>query len=65
MNEETKEKIDLQRDYCKRKTGGEFYAPSDGVSWCCRRNIWDKISKEQASTELITGCPYCNRTFVD
>lgn len=43
------------------------FAPSDGKCWKCNKNIYSEggVSVEKASTELITGCPHCHRSFVD
>ena len=57
------DKIKLQEQYCKEKDA-PFFAPKPNC-WSCNRNIWDKITITQARTELITGCPYCNRSYVD
>lgn len=73
--------IEAQKRYC-RENGDLIFAPKDGICWRCRRNIYEKHTKEtiflgeieiittgidveKASTELITGCPHCNKSFVD
>jgi predicted nucleic acid-binding Zn-ribbon protein len=56
------EKIKAQAAY-HRRTGNPAFAPSDGICWACHRQIYDRISLETASTELITGCPFCNRSY--
>lgn len=61
---ETEEKINLQRQYCLLKNTPMF-APNTEVSYCCKKNIWEKISKEEASTKLISGCPHCHWSFVE
>jgi len=55
------EKIEAQKEYCKNNDL-PFFAPYT-VCPNCKRDIWDKITLEQAKTELITGCPYCNRSY--
>lgn len=65
LDKETAEKIAAQTIYCKINSSGEFYAPHTTRSWCCGRNIWERITLKEATTKLITGCPYCNRSFVD
>lgn len=64
MEQETLEKIRLQEEYCKKKQI-PFFAPKTESSWCCGRNIWAKISKDKASSDLVTGCPYCCRSYVE
>ena len=42
-----------------------LFAPTYGVCSGCKRNIYQVISVEEASSDLITGCPYCNESFVE
>jgi len=57
-------KILHQEVYCK-ENNVEVFCPSDGICWGCNRQIFDKISLETCETKLITGCPYCNGSFVE
>lgn len=57
-------KIDAQTKYCNEHKAPHF-APSDGVCWNCRKQIYSSISLEKADTELVTGCPYCFRSYCD
>jgi hypothetical protein len=47
------------------------FAPKSGVCWNCKKNIYEPdergfgITTERASTELVTGCPHCFRTYCD
>ena len=50
------------------------FAPISGKCWSCGKNIYEQIdhgkyktgiSVEKASTELVTGCPHCNRSYCD
>ena len=59
-----KRKIRAQRDYCDTHKVPHF-APKDGVCWCCHKQIYTEITFEKASSELITGCPICARTYCD
>ncbi len=45
----------------------ELYADHDGRCCFCGRNIYDTggYSVEYATTHLITGCPFCSRTYLD
>lgn len=55
-----------QKEYCENHELPHF-APSDGICWSCHRQIYDedRISVEEAKSELITGCPVCHRSFCD
>lgn len=57
------EKIDLQNQYCK-DNGVPRFSPGDGRCFGCGNQIYDGIEGEVAAKELITGCPYCKRSFV-
>lgn len=62
--------------YCKINELPHF-APDDGICWDCRQNIYSEngrtrygkkthgISVESAGNHLITGCPFCNRSYCD
>lgn len=61
------EAIRQQKEYCKRHSLPHF-APLDGICYKCHRQIYSgpaAISAEQAATSLVTGCPYCRRSYVD
>lgn len=62
--EEIKEKIQAQKDYCK-KNGVPFFAPENGKCWNCRNQIFNRYSLEEAGNHIITGCPYCHRSYCD
>lgn len=56
-----------QQFYCTLK-GSPQFAPYDGQCPTCGFQIYDPpngYSVEYASTHMITGCPYCRRSFVD
>ncbi|HEI9782010.1 TPA: hypothetical protein SLN38_001419 [Serratia marcescens] len=62
-----------QKKYCEEVKAPHF-APNDGVCFRCKRNIYIRIdngtyitgiSIRQASRELVTGCPHCNRSYCD
>ena len=63
---DTKEAIKAQRDYCNRRKVPHF-AQLDGICYSCGANIYGPrgISVEEAGSRLISGCPYCRRTYVD
>ena len=69
--------IIAQMEYCAKK-GYPHFAPTRGVCWSCGRNIYaackhkygDRefvtgITTEKAGSELVTGCPHCNRSYCD
>ena len=65
----TDEAIAAQAAYCDMKNVPMF-APGYGSHGCCyncHNPIYIKggISVEEASTRLITGCPYCHASYVD
>lgn len=43
----------------------ERVAPSDGICWCCKKQIYEKISFQDAENSFITGCPHCSRSFCE
>lgn len=58
-----------QEEYCLIQSLPHF-APSSGVCWSCKKNIYtlngnSGISVEMAGQDHITGCPHCRRTFLD
>ena len=64
MDNQIKQKIEAQEKYCKEHKAPHF-APHSGICWSCNKQIYEKISLEKAATELITGCPHCNRSYCD
>lgn len=61
-----KEACEAQDKYVNEIKAPHF-APFDGVCWSCGRNIyWENgYSVEEASKRLITGCPFCSRSYCD
>lgn len=60
---EKKSKVMAQLIYCRDKHV-PFFAPLNRCS-SCGRDVWDRVSLEAAGRELITGCPFCNRSYCD
>lgn len=61
------QKLNAQSRYCEQSRNPEFI-PFDGKCFRCGKNIFDGdkgYTYLQASSELITGCPYCHMSFVD
>ena len=54
----------LQKKFCTL-SGFPHFAPEDGICYKCGRQIYEKITTEEAESKLITGCPHCDSTFVD
>jgi hypothetical protein len=58
-----KEKIKAQEEFCEN-INSPFYGPRNGICWCCGKQIFAQIDINMASTEIITRCPYCSRSYV-
>ena len=67
------EAVKAQRKYCE-ETGDPHFAPRDGICYRCRINIYREdtgrtdrkgISLESASTQLVTGCPFCCYSYCE
>lgn len=56
-------KLRAQARYCA-ENHLPFFA-SRGYCPYCNRQIYDKITLEQAASQLITGCPECHKSFAD
>lgn len=69
--------INGQAEYCKKNKLPHF-APNNGNCWNCGSNIYSEhtrelrdkiystgISVKEARESLVTGCPHCNRSYVD
>lgn len=57
--------MQLQKAYCETHKVPEFAPTNTGNCYSCGVDITIYITEEQASTQLITGCPYCNRSYCD
>lgn len=55
-----------QYKYCEDHNVPHF-APSNGICWSCGQNIYSEkgFSVEYAGKRLITGCPFCRRSYCD
>ena len=62
IEEAKKAQVKYQED-----TKSPDFAPGDGFCWGCKRNIYSEggIDVERASKELVTGCPFCHRSYCD
>lgn len=58
--EEIKRRIAAHNRLCEEKRF-PLFAPSNGVCWSCRRQIFEI----EDGTSLITGCPMCHRSYCD
>lgn len=54
------QRIKAQKDLCAEKKYPHF-APHNGICWCCGNQIYER----KDGTSLITGCPWCARTYCD
>lgn len=51
-----------QVEYCQNNTQ-PLFAGSTGECFSCKKDIYDVITVEVASTGVITGCPHCQKSF--
>lgn len=63
QTKETLEKIQAQEAYISDKNYRAF-GPNDGICYFCSCQIYNRISLETASAELIIRCPHCDKSFV-
>ncbi|MBE8712560.1 hypothetical protein C4F49_02545 [Sphingobacterium sp. KB22] len=65
--------IKSQKEFCD-KTNSPHFAPLDGKCYACKSQIYEEkkqgsfftgVSVDKASTQLITGCPHCYRSYCD
>lgn len=54
---------DAQAHFCQRHNMPDF--AGDGICFSCGRQIFEKITLARAATAIITGCPYCKRSFCE
>ena len=57
-------KIDAQIKYCLENKLPLFMSRS-GLCWACHGQLMNYYSLEYVSNNLITGCPYCHRSFCE
>lgn len=57
--------VEAQKKFCEENELPNF--AGNGVCFSCGRNVYDDggYSVEYASERLVTGCPYCLRSFCD
>lgn len=63
MNEYDEKIAKRMKAYRTWKKNNEFpsFEPIDGICWYCKKQIFEK----EDGLKAITGCPYCNRSFVN
>lgn len=63
---DVQECIKAQAEFCKQNKLPHF-APYDGRCWSCGRQIYGEpgYPLKKASSQLITGCPHCFRSYCD
>ena len=69
VEKEIKKAIEAQEKYCNDNEL-PLFAPRNGVCWSCDKNIYNThkdnhIDLKQASGELVTGCPFCFKSYCD
>lgn len=57
------DKQKAQHKYCKLNGLPNF--AGSGKCFSCHKNVFEKLTIEQSANELITGCPFCNKSFCD
>jgi hypothetical protein len=62
--DEIEKKIRGQVGYCKISLVPVFI-PKDGICSSCDKQIFDKITIEEALTTHITGCPFCHYSYCE
>lgn len=63
-NEDVRKAIATQKQYCKEHEAPHF-APEDGFCHSCGKQIYVNGYEDRVSSELITGCPHCHRSYCD
>lgn len=67
-SEHVKACIAAQRAYCDAGIPPDYrphFAPKDGICWDCGRQIYTRVTLDEASTTLITGCRHCCRSYCE
>ena len=61
----TLECVQAQEEFCKENRLPMFI-PHDGICFRCGQSIFVKgRTKEQAASDLLTGCPHCHISYCD
>ena len=60
------EKVNNQLQMCKEK-GYPDFIPKGGICWKCHKQVYDheKYKGKTGAEELVTGCPFCFRSYCD
>lgn len=58
--DEIKKSIEAQKKLCQEKQYPHF-APQNGICWSCNRQIFEI----ETGLSLVTGCPFCHRSYCD
>lgn len=55
-----------QDDFCEQ-IGSPCFAPRDGICPNCGCDIYEAggITVDYAGSRLVTGCPFCRKSFCD
>lgn len=65
IKKEEREKVyKAQELYCLKKEL-TIFVTQEGICFDCNKNYLDLITEKEASTELITFCKHCARSFVE
>ncbi len=63
ISEENLEKAVAQYMYCQKR-GIEQFVGVVGYCWHCDKQVYEEWDLESAASTLVTGCPYCHRSFI-
>lgn len=56
------EKVEAQKKYCEENNS--IMWNEDGVCTWCGKQTYEKISLEDATSQVITACPYCRHSYL-
>lgn len=66
ISEKQKEKASKKQEKYCLKNGYPFFIMKGGDCPSCRQNIFDdEKTLKEAGKRLITGCPFCCRSYCD
>jgi hypothetical protein len=57
-------KIEAQKKCCK-DSKYPMFVPHNGICNKCKNQIFERISLEKCQNEVITECPYCEKSYCE
>lgn len=64
MNKETSIKIIAQQTYCEKHLH-DMFMMSDGICFWCGKQVVEDYTLEECSSDVITSCKSCSRSFIE